>query len=76
MARFAMAIDTARWVGCMDCVVACKTENGVPDGYCRDWITEEVRGAFPDLRMEIRSERRASSIRTATPTSARSASTA
>ncbi len=57
MARFGMVIDTARCVGCMDCVVACKTENDVPDGYCRDWITEEVTGSFPDLRMEIRSER-------------------
>ena len=36
MARFGMVIDTTRCVGCMDCVVACKTENGVPGGYCRD----------------------------------------
>ena len=57
MARFGMVIDTARCVGCMDCVVACQTENDVPQGYCRDWITTEVRGTFPDLRMEIRSER-------------------
>ena len=33
MARYGMVIDTARCVGCMDCVVACKTENGVPEGY-------------------------------------------
>ena len=32
MSRFAMAIDTRRCVGCQDCVVACKTENGVPEG--------------------------------------------
>lgn len=57
MARFAMVIDTARCVGCMDCVVACKTENEVPAGFCRDWITTEVRGKFPTLQMEIRSER-------------------
>jgi len=57
MARFGMAIDTAKCVGCMDCVAACMTENDVPDGFCRDWITEEVRGTFPDTRMEIRSER-------------------
>ena len=30
MARLGMVIDTRRCVGCMDCVVACKTENGVP----------------------------------------------
>jgi Fe-S-cluster-containing dehydrogenase component len=57
MARFGMVIDTTRCVGCMDCVVACKTENDVPTGYCRDWISTEVRGKFPTLAMEIRSER-------------------
>ncbi|MFO1076797.1 MAG: 4Fe-4S dicluster domain-containing protein [Planctomycetota bacterium] len=57
MARYIMAIDTRRCVGCMDCVVACKTENGVPEGHCRDWITETVRGEFPTLGLEIRSER-------------------
>jgi Fe-S-cluster-containing dehydrogenase component len=41
----------------MDCVVACKTENNVPEGYNRDWIEQEVVGAFPTLSMEIRSER-------------------
>ena len=57
MARFAMVIDTTKCVGCMDCVVACKTENDVPEGFCRDWIVDEVNGVFPELRMEIRSER-------------------
>ena len=57
MARYGMVIDTVRCVGCMDCVVACKTENDVPAGLCRDWIVTEVRGAFPQPRLEIRSER-------------------
>ncbi len=57
MARYGMVIDTRRCVGCMDCVVACKTENGVPEGYNRDWITETVSGGSPNLRMEIRTER-------------------
>ena len=57
MARLGMVIDTVRCVGCMDCVVACKTENEVPEGYCRDWIVEEVTGAQADFQMEIRSER-------------------
>jgi len=57
MARYAMVIDTKRCVGCADCVVACKTENNVPDGFCRDWIVQEVNGTFPSLQMEIRSER-------------------
>lgn len=57
MARFAMVIDTTRCVGCMDCVVACKTENDVPEGYNRDWICTETNGRFPTLSLEIRSER-------------------
>jgi Fe-S-cluster-containing dehydrogenase component len=57
MARYGMVVDTRRCVGCMDCVVACKTENQVPEGYNRVWIAYETRGAFPTLRMEIRSER-------------------
>jgi Fe-S-cluster-containing dehydrogenase component len=55
--RHAMVIDTRLCVGCMNCVVGCKTENDVPDGFCRDWITETVRGVFPHVRLEIRSER-------------------
>lgn len=57
MARYAMALDTKRCVGCSDCVVACQTENNVPVGYCRDWIVEEMHGQFPQLDLEIRSER-------------------
>jgi Fe-S-cluster-containing dehydrogenase component len=55
--RYAMAVDTVRCVGCNACVIACKTENALPSGGFRDWIVQEVRGAFPDLSMEIRSER-------------------
>jgi len=57
MARFGMVIDTRTCVGCMDCVVACKTENKVPAGHDRDWIAYDTRGAFPTLHTEIRSER-------------------
>ncbi len=57
MTRYAMAIDTRRCVGCADCVVACQTENNVPLGYCRDWIVQEMSGTFPELQLEIRSER-------------------
>ncbi len=57
MSRFAMVIDTRKCVGCMDCVVACKVENGVPEGMSRDWLIYDYRGAWPDLQLEIRSER-------------------
>ena len=55
--RYAMAIDTKKCVGCSDCVVACQIENNVPVGYCRDWVTETVDGSYPDLTLELRSER-------------------
>src|SRR5574341_1568640 len=57
MARLGMVIDTRRCVGCMDCVVACKTENGVLEGFNREWITRRLEGSFPTLTLEIRSER-------------------
>ena len=57
MPRFGMVIDTRKCVGCMDCVVACKTENEVPEGLNRDWIAYETAGTFPTLHQEIRSER-------------------
>lgn len=55
--RYAMAVDTRRCVGCNACVIGCKTENALPEGCFRDWIAEEVHGTFPDLSMQIRSER-------------------
>lgn len=57
MKRYAMVIDTRLCVACNACVLACKAENGVPDGYCRSWVVEEVRGEFPELTAENRSQR-------------------
>ena len=57
MARYGMVIDTRRCVGCMDCVVACKIENDVPEGLNRDWIAYDARGRFPTVQLEIRTER-------------------
>ncbi len=57
MARYGMVIDTRKCVGCMDCVVACKTENEVPDGSSRDWIAYYTTGAFPTPHLTIQSER-------------------
>ncbi len=55
--KYAMVIDTKLCVGCGACVVACKTENEVPEELHRDWIVEELEGEYPDLHLEIRSER-------------------
>jgi Fe-S-cluster-containing dehydrogenase component len=55
--RYVMAIDTRKCVGCTACVFACKQENDVPEGYCRDWIEQEVAGTYPVLTMENRSQR-------------------
>jgi tetrathionate reductase subunit B len=55
--RYAMAVDTRRCVGCNACVIACKTENALPEGGFRDWVVQETSGAFPALSLEIRSER-------------------
>jgi Fe-S-cluster-containing dehydrogenase component len=55
--RYAMAVDTRRCVGCSACVIACKTENAVPHGGFRDWVVQDVTGTFPDLAMQLRSER-------------------
>ena len=57
MSRYAMTVDTRLCVACKACVLACKTENKVPDGFCRDWLVEEVDGEFPRLRAQNRSER-------------------
>lgn len=55
--RYAMVVDTRLCVACKACVLACKAENAVPDGRTRDWLVEEVRGRFPRLAAENRSER-------------------
>jgi len=55
--RYAMVIDSRKCVGCAACVFACKQENGVPEGFCRDWIEQEVHGTFPVLSMDNRSQR-------------------
>ncbi len=57
MVRFAMVIDTRLCIGCGDCVIACKTENKVPEGLNRDWVVEITQGRYPHLGTEFRSER-------------------
>ncbi len=55
--RYAMAVDTRRCVACSACVIACKTENRVPNGGFRCWTVQETSGTFPELALEPRSER-------------------
>jgi Fe-S-cluster-containing dehydrogenase component len=55
--RYAMTVDTRLCVACKACVFACKSENRVPNNFARDWLMEEVRGEFPNLTAENRSER-------------------
>lgn len=55
--RYVMILDTAKCVACSACVVGCKMENRVPDGYFRDWVVNETRGTYPNLTAENRSER-------------------
>ncbi len=57
MTRYAMAMDTRKCVGCSACVLACKAENNVPEGYNRSWVVSEVKGTFPNLSAELRTER-------------------
>ncbi len=55
--KYAMIIDTKRCVGCSACVYACKTENNIPEGFCRDWVVSITKGTFPNLTMQNKSER-------------------
>lgn len=55
--RYAMAVDMRKCVGCNACVIACKEENGLPTDMFRSWVETVTNGTYPDLAMEIRSER-------------------
>lgn len=57
MARYGMTVDEKLCVTCNACVIACKSENGVPEGAARCWTSQEERGSFPLLTVETRSER-------------------
>ena len=66
--RYAMAVDTRRCVGCNACVIACKTENALPDGGFRDWIATGDAAA-PSRRSPWRSARSAATTAPTRPAS-------
>lgn len=54
MARFGMAVDLDRCVGCQACAVACAVENEVPEGFARRRVGEAVVGwDLDDLRLQF-----------------------
>ncbi len=53
---FGMAVDTIACVGCSACVLACRSENEVPQGRSRRWVNQLTRGRFPELQMMIWSD--------------------
>ena len=57
MANYAMSIDLTTCVACDACVVVCKEENDVPDGFSRDWTEQQMSGTFPNLDLELFSNR-------------------
>jgi len=57
MARLGMVIDMRLCVGCLDCVVACKTENRTRRGDEPRLDHLRHRGPLPQLSLQIQSER-------------------
>lgn len=47
--KYAMLIDLRRCTGCRACQVACKSENEVPLGIFRSWVTYTERGVYPKV---------------------------
>jgi len=48
---FGFLVDTTKCIGCGGCMVACRSENDVPDGQFRTWVERYVY--FRDGRVEV-----------------------
>ncbi|MFQ6102671.1 MAG: 4Fe-4S dicluster domain-containing protein [Candidatus Glassbacteria bacterium] len=51
--RWAMVIDLRRCIGCLACVVACKSEYNDPLGYWRTAVQLKDDGEYPEARRHI-----------------------
>ena len=53
MARYAMAIDLSRCVGCRACMVACKIENATPRDVYFMYVFRFEEGEYPNTRVRF-----------------------
>lgn len=47
--KYAMLIDLRKCVACHACTVSCKSENNIPLGYFRTWVSEIEKGTYPNV---------------------------
>ncbi|MBL0687547.1 MAG: 4Fe-4S dicluster domain-containing protein [Sulfurospirillum sp.] len=52
--NFKMIHDENLCIGCQACSIACRSENGVPDDMFRLQVRIEMKGVFPDLKMDFK----------------------
>lgn len=53
MANYGMVIDLTKCVGCRACMVACKIENGTPEGQFFMYVFRFEEGEFPDTNIRF-----------------------
>ena len=51
MAKYGMAFDFSRCVGCRTCMVACKMENGTPKGHFFMYVFRYTEGTYPSTKV-------------------------
>jgi len=55
--NFGFVIDNGACIGCHACSTACKSENEVPVGVYRTWVTYAETGRYPDVRRSFQVNR-------------------